>query len=115
MNGYKLPSWAGASADRYLKSIPDQWLDQLPDLEQEPQLAILAALDAATICAVDALVAAHPEVEDIPPGHVNPPQIHLASTILILAEALTDALHRYRIALAADRAIDQRNIIENAF
>lgn len=98
------PSWAGASANRHLPSVPDQWLDYLPDLERAPQLAILAALDITLHLAVETLLAVHPETEDRFPGGGHPPQIHLACSIMLLAEATAEAIESYRLALAADNA-----------
>ena len=104
MSPWRFTGRAGASADRRVPSVPDQWLDYLPDLEQAPQLAILAALDITLHLALETLLAVHPETEDRFPGGGQPPQIHLACSIMLLAEATAEAIESYRLALAADNA-----------
>ena len=64
-----------------------------------PQLAILDALDAVLEHAVTALVAAHPEIEEVEGICGEPPPPWLADSVVSHARFLQQSLRRYRYAL----------------
>ena len=79
------------------------------ELVDDPQLAIVAMLDAAIDNAVDALNAAYPELSDVddwadgcpePPG----PEVYAALILVRLAEATRNALRGYRRSVSAERS-----------
>ena len=74
------------------------------DLSAEPQLAILAVLEAAADIAILALGAEYPELAcpDVDPR--NPPELRAALELVEIARALDRALGRYRRALRDARA-----------
>lgn len=74
------------------------WLPTPPQLERDPELAILAVLHTTLQVAVYALVAAYPQLAtDYPlPSDRD---FHVASKILSLAYQLRRAISEYRRAL----------------
>jgi hypothetical protein len=70
-----------------------------PEVATAPQLAILAALDAVLEHAVIALVAAHPEIDDVQSLCAEPPPVWLADSVVNHARLLQQSLRRYRCAL----------------
>lgn len=80
-----------------MKSAPTP--DQLDDA---PQLAVLAVLELCLGAAVSAIIAMHPELrsgnglEDEQPRR---PAVWVGHELIGQSHALRDAIHRYRIAL----------------
>jgi hypothetical protein len=70
-----------------------------PDVAAAPQLAILDALDAVIEHAIIALVAAHPEIEEVEGALGEPPPTWLADLVACEARTLQLFLRRYRAAL----------------
>jgi len=83
--------------------LRDSFWPQPDDLERDPVLAILAALDATIVIAIRALIAAHPYVnDDERPYWVKPelsPSDRVAPDIVMIARRLLDALESYRNAI----------------
>lgn len=80
----------------------DEWLLAPHELEQAPELALLAVLDRALDIAAYAVLVAHPELsESEPRPYWCPPELdtHRAETLLRLADRLRRALSLYRIAV----------------
>ena len=78
------------------------------DLDRDPELAVLAALDAALQAAVFALISVHPHLrggDEPQPRHDPPDTYWIASVFLISARQLGDALDAYRNAIDKQRSI----------
>lgn len=76
------------------------------ELDRDPELAVLAALDAALQAAVFALVAVHPPLRgdsDALLGDDTPETYWIASVFVISARQLGDALDAYRNAVDKQR------------
>ena len=73
-----------------------------PELYTAPELAILAVLDQTLQQTIYALFAAHPELVDDIPFHLRgnlSPEIWVADAIYNQANALQQAIERYREAV----------------
>jgi hypothetical protein len=68
-------------------------------LLRDPQLAVLAVLEAATSAATRAIRAAHPELHDLDISRHSDPLADAALHVLDLARALAISLHQYDRAL----------------
>ena len=101
-----LPSWLGGTATRCTPDghMADHWQRHLPSLADEPQLASLAALDAAIMLVTDALKARHAELTQRYLDDYLDIQVYCARDIIDLAESLFDLTHRYRTALISASA-----------
>ena len=100
------PSWLGASAANCVPGMASQWQRHVPRLSEEPHLAILAALDAALLLAVDALRARHPEVAEWELDDLLDIHLYHAGNIVTLADGLLHVIDQYRATLTrlhADR------------
>ena len=84
--------------------------DQLPSIDQIaslPESAILAALDAALFVAMQAMLAANPELDwafdnpDDPFYEPERPRLHAAETVCMLASATSEAIATYLHAVGA--------------
>lgn len=75
-----------------------------PDLDRDPELAVLAALDASLKAAVFALISAHPPLRDsdCQLGDDTPDSYWIASVFVTIAGQLGDIIDAYR------RAIDRK-------
>jgi hypothetical protein len=71
------------------------------ELAIAPELAILAAIEAALDLAIVALVAAQPELGPTDDGHdaVTSPAAHSADAVITTAQALAAAIACYRVTL----------------
>lgn len=76
-----------------------------PELDQNPELAVLATLDAALKASVFALVAAHPPLRDpkCQPGDSTPDSYWIAAVFLSLADQLAEAIAAYRRTVDRER------------
>lgn len=79
------------------------------DLDQAPELAVLAVLDASLDQAVLALIAQHREVTDSDDLVGLPPVTWLADVLASAAEHLRHLIERYRIAALDDARYRARN------
>jgi hypothetical protein len=80
--------------------LPDlDWLPRPPDLERDPELALLAVLHTALQVTVYALVAVHPQLATDSPLPADP-NIRAANKVLVTASRLQRALDEYRRVLA---------------
>ena len=78
----------------------DDWLPSPEELDQAPQLALLAVLDRSLEIAAYAVLVAHPELSDPePPPYWRPPDrsANAAESLLRVAARLRRALSLYRI------------------
>lgn len=78
------------------------------DLCAEPQLAILAVLEAASDIAILALGAHYPELACRDADLRKPPELRAALELVEIASALDRALARYRRALRDARAREEQ-------
>ena len=77
-------------------------------LDRDPELAVLAVLDAALQAAVFALISVHPHLRgdnDAPLGDGTSETYWIASVFVISARQLGDALDAYRSATDKQRQI----------
>lgn len=76
-----------------------------PELDHAPELAVLAALEAALLAARFALIATHPPLRDAEctAGEDAPDSYWIALVFLTLADQLADVLGGYRCAIARER------------
>jgi hypothetical protein len=81
----------------------------VPELDNAPELAVLAVLLAVIDIAGDALLAAHPDLadHDRPYWFPTPAAIVHAHRLLRCSASLRRAVHRYRVAVAAPPATDE--------
>lgn len=77
------------------------WLPDAAQLAMAPERASLAALDALLVVTVRVLYAEH---EGLNEGASREPDLALAGSIVLLAEALHQLIGRYRVQTA--RALD---------
>jgi hypothetical protein len=79
------------------------WPPTVPEIAAAPELAALAALVAVLDLALDALLAAHPDLDDDdrPPWRPPPSAVPAAARLVDRAVALRRALDRYRRAITA--------------
>lgn len=80
----------------------DDWLLGPHQLQQAPELALLAVLDRSLEITAHAVLVAHPELSDTePPPYWRPPDLgtHCAEALLRVAGGLRRALSLYRIAV----------------
>jgi hypothetical protein len=74
------------------------------DLDDHPELAVLAVLDAALHASVFAVIAVHPPLRDHDPRTGHLPDSHWVASVLIpLAHQLQDAIAGYRRVLDRER------------
>jgi hypothetical protein len=66
------------------------------DLATDPELAVLALLDATLAIAVQALIASNPELLYDDDDLTKPPRVIAAQQIVVLHRELSDALQEYR-------------------
>jgi hypothetical protein len=66
------------------------------DLATDPELAVLALLDATLAITVQALIASNPELLFDDDVLTKPPRAIVAHQIVMLHRELSDALHEYR-------------------
>jgi len=82
---------------------PPSW-PSVPDLRADPELAILAALDALLILATRSLAALHPSVsEPDQPYWQQTPTDRVAPDVVLIANQLLAALESYRNAFVIER------------
>jgi hypothetical protein len=75
-----------------------------PALDDHPELAVLAALDAALKASVFALIAAHPPMRDADQRDADLPDSYwVASVFVTLAQQLEDAIAGYHRVLERER------------
>lgn len=88
----------------------DPWRPTPPEIDRDPEVALLAALDHALDVAAAAILAAHPNLVDdeAPYRQLHRPEVRAADAILTHARRLRDALRRYRQATAALHADPSR-------
>lgn len=88
--------------------MPDFDLPTPRDLDDHPELAALAVLDAALRASVFALIAAQPLMRDPDhPSAASPPDSYWVATVVVtFAHQLEDALAGYRRVLGRDRRDD---------
>jgi hypothetical protein len=88
-----------------VKSLNDDWPSP-EDLCRDPELAILALLDAAIALSLSALVATHPIIVDHErPYWIEPKPLHsdhFAQTLVHIADQLRYAIAKYRLAINAE-------------
>lgn len=77
----------------------DCWTPTPPQLEQAPELAILAALDCALQTATSALLAVYPEFCDLEPHEPLSPAALGASQLISSAHQLRGDIAGYRSAI----------------
>ncbi len=72
-----------------------------PDLDRDPELAVLAALHAALKAAVFALISAHPPLRDpdCQLGDDTPDSYWVASVFVTIADKLGDTIDAYHRVL----------------
>lgn len=75
------------------------WLPPPPDIANDPELAILAVLDAALQATAGALFAQHPDLHDEAPGQDSHGLRALSASILNSAEDLRRFISDYRTAV----------------
>ncbi len=77
------------------------------DLDRAPELAVIAALDAALKASVFAIIAAHPPLrdDDAIVGDDTPDSYWVASVFLTLADQLGEAISAYHRAIEREHAI----------
>jgi hypothetical protein len=77
-----------------------------PQLDADPELAVLAALEAALKASVFALITAHPALRDADcrVDDDTPDSYWVASVFLTLADQLGEAINAYRRGLDRRRA-----------
>lgn len=75
------------------------WLPPPPDITNDPELAILAALDAVLQVTACALFAQYPDLYDEVPGH-DPHRLGaLSASIIDSADGLRRFISDYRVAI----------------
>lgn len=81
----------------------------VPELDNAPELAVLAALLAVIDIVGDALLAAHPDLadHDRPYWYPTPVAIVHAHRLLRCSASLRRAVHRYRLAVTTPPATDE--------
>lgn len=83
-------------------------LDSMPtptDLMDQPQLAVLVALETTLISALRALLAAHPEILDDTFPRTIQEQDHWAERLIYLGSELEETLRKYHRALKHDNCM----------
>ena len=76
--------------------IHTPWAD---DLRLAPELAILAALEAALATAIEMMAASHPEISDGLDTDHDARDVAAATVLARLAAELLAAINRYRLVL----------------
>jgi hypothetical protein len=74
------------------------------DLDRAPELAVIAALDAALKASVFAMISAHPSLRD-PDSSVGNDAYLVASVFLAIANQLGEAISAYHRAIECEPAI----------
>ena len=76
-----------------------------PELDHNPELAVLATLEAALMAAEFALIAIHPALRDPDrrPGDQPPDSYWIATVFLAAAAQLRGALHAYQRVIERGR------------
>lgn len=83
-----------------------------PELDRNPELAVLAALETTALAARFAVIAVHPSMRD--PGHLyapTPATQRPADAIVHGAEQLARAIAEYRSAIRRDLALEREQLL----
>ena len=84
------------------------WVPTPPQLEQSPELGVLAAIDCALQTAASALLAVYPEFCDMEPREPPSPTALGALQIISAAEQLHASITGYRSAIEREQRQAQR-------